>query len=57
VDSEQVSVDVNDGVAHLSGAVETWSERRSAEANALEAGAAAVENDLKVSFGPVKYRR
>jgi osmotically-inducible protein OsmY len=57
VDGDQVSVDVNDGVASLSGAVETWSERRSAEENAREAGAVAVKNDLRVSFGPEKYRQ
>ncbi len=49
VDSDQVSVSVNDGVATLEGSVETWSEYSIARENAFEGGATWVLNDLSVS--------
>lgn len=51
VDSDQVSVDVDDGVVTLNGRVDSWSEFRSATENAYEGGATYVDNDLVVSFG------
>ncbi len=55
VDQREVSVAVQDGVATLSGKVETWGERRAAESNAFEGGAKDVKNELTVthlSYGP-----
>lgn len=49
VDSGSVNVSVEDGVATLTGTVDTWSERRSATENAYEGGATLVDNDLKVN--------
>lgn len=48
VDSDEVNVDVAEGVATLTGTVDSWSERRAAAENALEGGAIAVNNDLVV---------
>ena len=48
VDSGDVEVDVEDGVATLTGEVDTWSEYRAAANNAYEGGAVWVDNDLKV---------
>ncbi len=48
VDADQVTVLVNDGVATLNGAVDSWYERHSAAENALEGGAIAVDNNLNV---------
>ena len=55
VDASEVMVEVDAGVATLSGEVETWGERQAAEQNAFEAGARAVRNDLTVVrrlYGP-----
>lgn len=52
VDSEDVRVDVEDGVATLTGLVDTWTEWESAEENALEGGATEVRNHLNVRYGP-----
>lgn len=51
VDADQVNVVVDGGRAQLSGSVETWAERQAATENALEGGATAVDNDLKVTGG------
>jgi len=50
VDEEQVSVTVSNGVVTLTGNVETWSERKSAEDNAYEGGAKNVINNLTVTY-------
>lgn len=50
VDSEQVNVSVDDGVATLTGAVDSWSERRAATENAYEGGATLVDNELTVNY-------
>ncbi len=55
VDADEVTVLVDNGVATLSGTVDTWYERRTATENAYEGGAVVVDNDLKVSFGPDYY--
>jgi osmotically-inducible protein OsmY len=55
VDRDEVTVTVDDGVAELTGTVETWNERRAAEENAYEGGAVTVDNDLGVEFGPDYY--
>ena len=47
-----VVVSVEDGTATLTGTVDTWYERRSATENAFEGGARAVDNDLRVDYGP-----
>lgn len=52
VDADQVNVSVDDGVATLTGAVDTWSEWKAAQDNALEGGAIRVRNDLNVKYGP-----
>jgi len=48
VDSEDVTVDVEDGVATLTGSVDSWSEWGAATENAYEGGAVWVDNDLQV---------
>jgi len=55
VDSDEVTVNVDDGVATLTGTVDTWSERQAASENAFEGGAVAVDNDLVVIYGPEYY--
>ncbi len=52
VDSDEVTVSVDDGVATLTGTVDTWSERQAAAENAREGGARVVNNDLKIEYGP-----
>lgn len=49
VDSDDITVTVDDGIATLSGTVESWGEYNAAVENALEGGAVAVDNDLMVS--------
>ncbi len=56
VDEDEVSVVVDDGVATLTGTVDTWSERAAATENAYDGGAILVDNDLLVSYGPTYYR-
>ena len=53
VDEEQVSVTVDEGVVTLTGRVETWSERSSAEHNAWEGGAKDVRNKLTVVYSAI----
>lgn len=48
VDSDDVAVAVEDGVATLTGTVDSWSEFRAATENAYEGGAVWVDNDLQV---------
>ncbi len=48
VDSDQVAVKVNDGIATLRGTVDSWSEYHAARENAYEGGASWVNNDLVV---------
>lgn len=48
VDSEDVAIVVDDGVATLTGVVDSWTERESATENAYEGGAVWVDNDLGV---------
>ncbi len=55
VDSDAVTVTVDDGVATLTGTVDTWNERAAAAENAFEGGAIAVDNDLTVEYGPEYY--
>jgi osmotically-inducible protein OsmY len=49
VDSDQVTVMVDDGEATLEGEVDSWSEYDAATQNALEGGAVAVDNELTIS--------
>lgn len=49
VDSDQVSVSVDDGRATLTGKVDSWSEYFAASQNALEGGAVVVDNELTIS--------
>jgi osmotically-inducible protein OsmY len=51
VDSDEVIVNVEDGVATLTGTVDTWSERQDATENAFEGGAVRVVNNLDVEYG------
>jgi len=55
VDSDEVNVSVENGVATLTGTVDTWYEREAATENALEGGAVTVDNDLTVVYGPAYY--
>jgi len=48
VDSDDISVQVKDGVATLTGTVDSWSEYRDARENAYEGGAVWVDNELTV---------
>jgi osmotically-inducible protein OsmY len=48
VDMDDVKISVQNGVATLSGKVDSWSERWAAEENAYDAGARLVRNELKV---------
>lgn len=48
VDADEVNVSVKQGKATLTGAVDSWSERFAATENALEGGAIAVYNQLRV---------
>jgi osmotically-inducible protein OsmY len=56
LDADRVAVTVNDGVAALTGVVETLRERRAATENAYEGGARRVRNRLKVRYGPEPLR-
>lgn len=49
VDANEVTVVVDDGVATLTGTVDTWSERDAAIENAYEGGAARVINNLRIN--------
>jgi osmotically-inducible protein OsmY len=51
VDAEEISVSVDDGVATLSGTVDSWMERGAAQDNAFEGGATRVRNELEVGSG------
>lgn len=55
VDRDEVTITVDDGVATLTGEVDTWYERQTATENAYEGGAVAVDNDLKIDYGPDYY--
>ncbi len=48
VDSDEVNVTVDDGVATLTGTVDSWSESQSAVENAYEGGATWVNNKLQI---------
>jgi osmotically-inducible protein OsmY len=48
VDSDDVNVSVDNGVARLTGTVDSYSEMDAAVENAFEGGAVWVDNDLKV---------
>jgi osmotically-inducible protein OsmY len=48
VDADEVEVSVNNGVATLSGSVDSWSERNAARENAFEGGASWVVNNIDV---------
>ena len=50
VDSDQVEVSVDNGVATLTGSVDSWAERNAATDNAYEGGATLVDNDLVVRY-------
>jgi len=52
VDSDGITVAVYQGVATLSGAVDTWAESNIAEENAREGGAVQVINELDIRYGP-----
>jgi len=50
VDSDEVFVEVQDGKARLTGAVDSWQAREAATENALEGGSLEVVNDLDVAL-------
>lgn len=51
VNSDEITVTVDNGVATLEGSVETWAEFSAARENAFEGGATWVINDLSVTGG------
>jgi osmotically-inducible protein OsmY len=53
VDDDEVTVEVDNGVATLTGQVETWTERHAATQNAYQGGAVLVDNDITVEYGPI----
>jgi osmotically-inducible protein OsmY len=56
VDSDKVTVTVDNGIVTLTGTVSTYSERQTAEDNAYEGGAKDVSNKLKINYeyyGPI----
>ncbi len=61
VDSDDITVTVNNGVVTLTGVVHSWAERDAAERNAYEGGAKDVNDDLIAStrmmgpYGPYYY--
>jgi osmotically-inducible protein OsmY len=48
VDPDDITVKVNEGIVTLTGKVDTWKERKSAEKNAYQGGAKDVQNDLLI---------
>jgi len=56
VDSDQIHVSVEDGIATLTGTVENLRERGAASDNAYDGGAKEVYNYLNVKHGPSYYR-
>lgn len=52
VDETEVTVTVENGMATLTGTVDTWTERTVATEEAYEGGALDVENALIVTYGP-----
>ncbi len=55
VDADEVMIEVDDGVATLTGLVGTWNERWAATKAAYDGGAIEVDNDLDVAYGPEYY--
>ncbi|MFO8184807.1 MAG: BON domain-containing protein [Candidatus Aegiribacteria sp.] len=51
IDGGDISVEVNGGVATLTGTVDTWSQREEVVQNALRGGASAVKDRLIVAYG------
>ncbi len=56
VDEEEITVKVDNGAAKLTGTVETWGERNSAQRKAYDGGAVFVDNNIKVKYGPEYYQ-
>lgn len=54
VSNDDVEVDVEGGVATLTGSVGTWTEYNAAEDNAYQGGAVDVVNEIVFEFGPNK---
>jgi osmotically-inducible protein OsmY len=54
VNEDEVDITVNDSKVILTGTVDTEREKEYAEVNALEAGAMAVDNNLKVKYSPAE---
>lgn len=52
VNEYEVNVAVEDGIATLTGTVDTWNEKENATKNAIQGGAEQVKNNLKVRAKP-----
>lgn len=55
VDQSNISVSVDNGIVNLTGTVDSWTDKQEAKKNALQGGARAVENELRVNnpyYGP-----
>ncbi len=56
VNRSDVHIEVENGVATLTGTVDTWAERIAAQRNAREGGAVSVKNNIQVVNGPEYYK-
>lgn len=52
IEESQVNVQVDNGIATLTGTVDTWEEKQNATKNAVQGGAEEVKNELKVESQP-----
>lgn len=55
VDQSNITVSVDDGIVTLTGTVDSWTDKQEAKKNALQGGARAVDNELRVNnpyYGP-----
>lgn len=57
VDADRITIDVRDGLAHLTGAVDSEAMRQAATDAALRGGAAVVRNDLVIAPGPAPVQK
>ncbi|MBD3287862.1 BON domain-containing protein, partial [candidate division KSB1 bacterium] len=57
IDSDNIDVEVINGVATLVGEVDSWYERNLAPIEAYQAGAIEVKNHLNTNIGPDYYRK
>ncbi len=54
INKDDINISVNNGIATLSGKVDTWNEKIAASENALQGGAKTVVNNIEVRKSPEK---